>query len=430
MKKLLVFGLATLLVIAFCVPASALENVFGGFWRVRGYKMKYFSGTKDDNDLDATQTTTRTRLYYTAILNDNLSFVNKFEMDAVFGEQGGYGDFGADGVDVEVKNSYADFNTGPLEWKLGVFGSVVGRSLVFDNDHAGAEVVYRGGNDRWWLRGRWFKAYEAGQGETNKKDYDGAGLETSFKIGEAGDIRPYFIYSWSRRFQGGGNITGVSDTFWGDLGEANNAGIYWAGFDTDWTLGSVALYGSFAYSGGEIKGDGDVDDSDLKGYVVLLGADIPLGPATIHTKGFYASGDAAEVEPGSDINGYVGFSDSFYWSEIMGFGTLDDVAVSAGSPGDKLNNIWAINLGATIKPFDKMSIRGDLWYAAKPQDDPVTGEDKLGVEGNLYINYELVENLNLQLIGAYLWADDATARDDNGNDDDPYEIGFQTSLSF
>jgi hypothetical protein len=114
----------------------------------------------------------------------------------------------------------------------------------------------------------------------------------------------------------------------------------------------------------------------------------------------------------------------------MGFGTLDDVAVSAGSPGDKLNNIWAINLGATIKPFDKMSIRGDLWYAAKPQDDPVTGEDKLGVEGNLYINYELVENLNLQLIGAYLWADDATARDDNGNDDDPYEIGFQTSLSF
>jgi hypothetical protein len=54
---------------------------------------------------------------------------------------------------------------------------------------------------------------------------------------------------------------------------------------------------------------------------------------------------------------------------------------------------------------------------------------KLGIEGDLHINYELVENLNLELIGAYLWADDATSIDGK-NDDDPYEIGFQTSLSF
>ena len=141
MKKLLVFGLAALLVIAFCVPASALENVFGGYWRVRGYKMKDFSGSDIGNDDDASQTTTRTRLYYTAVLNDNLKFVNKFEMDAVFGGQGdgSYGDLGADGVRVEVKNSYADFNTGPLNWKLGVQGAAIGRSLVFDNDFAGAQ---------------------------------------------------------------------------------------------------------------------------------------------------------------------------------------------------------------------------------------------------------------------------------------------------
>ena len=434
MKKLLVFGLATLLVIAFCVPASALENVFGGYWRVRGYKMKNFSGSDIGNDDDATQTTTRTRLYYTAVLNDNLSFVNKFEMDAVFGEQGGYGDFGADGINVEVKNSYADFNTGPLEWKLGVFGSAIGRSLVFDNDHSGAEVVYRGGSDRWWLRGRWLKAYEAGAGNTNKKDYDAAALETSFSIGEAGSIRPFGVYSWSRRFVGGDDITGVS----GQFPRGNDANIYWLGLDADFTLGSVALYGSAVYSGGTVDGDtfqtgaGRVttNDLDVKGYVVLLGADIPLGPATLHTQGFYASGDASDPTLGNgDLNGYVGLSDSYYWAEIMGFGTLDDVAVSAGSPGDKLNNIWALNLGATIKPFDKLSIRGDLWYAEKPKDDPITDEKKLGIEGDLHINYELVENLNLELIGAYLWADDATSIDGK-NDDDPYEIGFQTSLSF
>jgi hypothetical protein len=430
MKKLLVFGLATLLVIAFCVPASALENVFGGYWRVRGYKMKDFSG-KSDGDLDTTQTTTRTRLYYTAVLNDNLKLVNKFEMDAVFGEQGsGYGDLGADGVKVEVKNSYADFNLGPTNWKLGVMGGAIGRSLVFDNDFSGAQVVYRGMDNNWWLRGSWIKPYEAytnGSGNTslNKEDYDAVALESMFKLGDLGELRPYGVYSWSQRFQGAAAINGVSR-----LPDGNDASIYWLGLDTDLTLGSVALYGSVAYSGGTIDGQDGAQDTDLKGYVVVVGADVPLGPATLHTKNFYASGDAAEPERGSDVNGYVGLSDSFYWSEIMGFGTFDDVAVSAGSPGDKLTNIWAISLGATIKPFDKLSIRGDVWYAEKPEDDPITDDDKLGVEADLRINYELVEGLNLELVGAYLWADDATSTDDDGNDEDPYEIGFQTSLSF
>ena len=425
MKKLLVFGLAALLVIAFCVPASALENVFGGYWRVRGFKQKDFSG-KSDGPQDISATDTRTRLYYTAILNDNLRLVNKFEMDAVFGEQGGYGDYGADGVSVEVKNTYADFKLGPTEWKLGVFGSAIGRSLVFDNDHSGAEIVYRGGSENWWLRGRWLKAYEAGSGNTtdNNEDYDAVSLEASVNLGEAGSIRPYAVYSWSKRFQGSAAITGVSR-----LPDGNDADIYWLGLDTDLTLGPVALYGSFASSLGTIDGQAGEDDTDLSGYVVLLGADIPIGPATIHTQGFYASGDAAEPERGSDINGYVGLSDSYYWSEIMGYGTIDN-QLSAGTPGDKLTNIWAVNLGATIKPFDKLSIRGDVWYAEHVEDDPITDEKKLGVEGDLHINYELVEGLNLQLIGAYLWADDATSTDDDGNDEDPYEIAFQTSLSF
>jgi hypothetical protein len=429
MKKLLVFGLATLLVIAFCVPASALENIFGGYWRVRGYKMKYFTGN-GENTLDATQTTTRTRLYYTAVLNDNLKFVNKFEMDAVFGDQSGYGDFGADGINVEVKNSYAEFNTGPsLTWKLGVMGGVIGRSLVFDNDYSGAEGVFWGNADKtWWLRARWLKAYEAGVGNTNKKDYDAVSLDTMFPIGEAGSIRPYGVYSWSKRFVGSDNINGPIR-----MPDGNDASLYWVGLDADFNLGSIALYGSVGYNGGTIDNAGGGDDVDYKGYVVLLGADVPLGPATLHTQGFYASGDGAkDINEGADFNGWNGLSDSFYWAEIMGFGTLDDVAVSAGSPGDRLTNIWALNLGATIKPFDKLSIRGDVWYAAHPQDDPFTDEKKLGLEGDLHITYELVENLNLELIGAYLWADDATssAPDAGDNKDDPYEIGFQTSLSF
>ena len=44
MRKLLVLGLAALLVVAFTLPASALENKFGGYWRTRFFSQNDFAG--------------------------------------------------------------------------------------------------------------------------------------------------------------------------------------------------------------------------------------------------------------------------------------------------------------------------------------------------------------------------------------------------
>ena len=51
-------------------------------------------------------------------------------------------------------------------------------------------------------------------------------------------------------------------------------------------------------------------------------------------------------------------------------------------------------------------------------------EDELGTEVDLKITYELVEGLNLDVVGAYLFAGDATG------EDDPIEVGSRLSLSF
>jgi hypothetical protein len=418
MKKLLVFGMAALLVVAFSLPASALENQFGGYWRVRGYTQQEFDGSGTGAQ-DVSQLDTRTRLYWTAILNDNLKLVNKFEMDAVFGRPE-YGDFGADGVAVEVKNTYADFITGPVEWMLGVQGAAIGRSLVFDNDFAGAVAVYRA--DRWWLRGSWLKNYEGGVGDdANDQDYDALALEASISLGEGGSIRPYFVYSWSKEFIAPAEFSPYIPS------GGDDADVSWIGLDADFNLGPVVLFGSAGYVFGESKGALAGQDADITGYVLLLGGSVPLGPASINFEGFYASGDDDPTD--TDIEGWAGLSDSYYWAEIMGYGVVDN-QVSAGSPADKLNNIYALNLGASIKPYDKLSISGDLWFASKVEKDPITDEKDLGLEADLRITYELVEGLNLDLIGAYLWAGDATAIDANGNDKNPYELAFQTSLSF
>jgi hypothetical protein len=57
------------------------------------------------------------------------------------------------------------------------------------------------------------------------------------------------------------------------------------------------------------------------------------------------------------------------------------------------------------------------------------GEDELGVEIDLVATYQLIEGMNLDLVGAYLFAGDAISTT-GSNDDDPYEVGMRLSLSF
>jgi hypothetical protein len=125
----------------------------------------------------------------------------------------------------------------------------------------------------------------------------------------------------------------------------------------------------------------------------------------------------------------------------MGLGMFDERNTgysnnhSNNSCGDAISNIMAANIGASFSPMEKLNVGLDLWYAKLAEDidaDPITagmqGESELGTEVDLKITYELVEGLNLDVVGAYLFAGDATYK--GANDADPYEIGTQLSLSF
>ncbi|MBW2593906.1 MAG: hypothetical protein JRE58_13070, partial [Deltaproteobacteria bacterium] len=144
MKKFSILLFAALLVVAFTMPAAALETEFGGYWRTRFFTEQNFTGEDESEAMDFTWVDTRTRLYFTAILNDNLKFVNKFEFDAQWGDSG-YGDIGTDGKGkFEIKHSYADFNVGSVNAKLGAQGVTLARGFLFDDDFMGAHVTFKG----------------------------------------------------------------------------------------------------------------------------------------------------------------------------------------------------------------------------------------------------------------------------------------------
>ena len=316
------------------------------------------------------------------------------------------------------------------------------RGFIFADTASGAVLSTKFGDTL--VPFAWFKANEGGV-DFNSRDTDVFALYPVFNFGESFSLNPFVIYGYSK--QGDDPAAGVRNQLstygenYDDTGTAtriapdDGLGVYWIGANVDASLGAFNLWFSGAYQGGNLDFDAG-QDYDVKAYLVALGANVPLGPASLHSQIFYASGDD-DVDD-SDAEAFFGVGGggagwAYYWSEIMGNGIFDE-QISTGSTVD-ISNLWAFNIGATIKPMEKLSLTGDIWYAAHVEDDQVLidnadeKETNLGIEVDLKATYQLTEGLNLDLVGAYLFADDATSTDGK-NDEDPYELGARLSISF
>jgi hypothetical protein len=405
------------MVATFAVPASAFENKFGGYWRVRGYMNRNFTGEDETEAMDVTMMDTRTRLYYTAVFSDNLKFVNKVEMDAVFGSnahQGAYGDIGADGVGVEVKNSYADFNLGSLNFKAGVQGAAIARGFIFDDDFSGLNIAYMG--DGVTVPFVWIKAYEGsadGGKDANENDVDYYALIPTFAVGDGISVNPIVVYA-----------TSEDASQWSSTAAYEEVNLWYVGATADITMDAVSIWLLGLYEGGDVDFAGG-GNGDVSAWAFGAGASLAAGPVDVHGQIVYATGDG---DSDDDVEVFfVPKGASYYWAEIMGSGTFDWNMGSANSPEDQITNVFFAGIGASFKPIDKLTLGADLWYA-KLAEENAAGDEDLGTELDFKLTYNLVDNLNLDVIAAYLFTGDATYKGDN--DENAYELGYRLSLSF
>lgn len=401
-------------VVAAAVPALAFENQFGGYWRTRAFTQKDFNPNETG---DSSRADSRTRLYYTAEFNKNFKFVNKFEMDAIWGSKeyydrpaasnkAGSGGIGADSISVEVKNSYADFTpVDNLNFKIGTQGTVLSQGFLFNDDFSGAVITYNMKPVK--LPFLWLKYYEGGPGidaagdKMNDQDIDVYALSPEISLGNGAMINPLIAYQTQ---------------------DSSETDIYTLGLNAELKNNAVKAWFVGMYQGGEI------DETDLAAYLLAAGADFKAtNELTISAKGFYASGDDNAND--NDLEAYYGFNklqgQDFHWAEIMGGGIFDsNVSNGIGGYGyNAISNISAVNLGASFKAMDKLTLYGDVWYAML-NEVANNADDDLGTEIDLKARYMIFENLALDVVGAYLIAGDATG------DDDPYEIGTQLELKF
>ena len=385
MKKIIASAVGLMMVGGVAVTtASAVENQFGGYWRVRSFVQDNFDG---QDSASVWRTDSRTRLYYTAKFNDDFKFVNKFEFNTRWGDNVG-GDIGADGTAIwRIKNSYADFTLGAVRTKLGIQGGAIGRGLVFDDDFSGINVSANLGT----VTPTFLYIAVDDENAGNTQDRSMAAAVVPVKIGDAITLTPYFVYDY---------ISTLSDDNW------------YLGADFDLKMDAVSAWGTFVYNGGKAA-----EGVDNAGFLLAGGATASIA----HGQAIYASGD-----DGGDLTTNDAFvvapGGCYYWSEIMGLGTFDTGA-SNGSPGCGITNLAAFNGGVTIKPMDKLTLKGDIWYAMLAEND-ANGQDELGLELDGKVTYAIMDNLNLDLVLAYLFSGDATGPED------VLEAGARISLKF
>lgn len=421
MKKLLIGLLAVGLVLALTLPASAFDSEFGGYWRTRAYIQKNFTGNELGTQ-DLQRVDTRTRLYYTAVFSPDFKFVNKFEFNNVWGDTVG-GDIGTDATTIfRIKNSYADFNLGAVNFKIGLQGQTIHRGFLFDDDFAGAVVTFKGSG--FSIPFVWMKAYEGGTGNTaNDNDVDYYVLKPNFTFGNI-SLTPTLAYIYSKDASKWAGTYKPSPYAVSPFKETK---IWTVGLDADVKIGdSSTAWFTGIYEGGSadlnVAGGGSVD---IRAYLLALGGKVAAGPMDIHGQVFYATGDDPTTTDKIEAF-YVPAGRSYYWSEIMGFGIFDN-QWSAHSCADQISNVMAANIGVGFKVSDALNLKADVWYAKLAEKD-AAGNDILGTEIDLVLTYSLMKNLNLDLVGAYLFAGDATYG--GSNDKNPYEIGTRLSFSF
>ncbi len=486
MKKLSVLLVAALVVLALAMPAAAFENEFGGYWRTRFYTDIGFSGsdrttytegirtidpvtrqpitqnvTRANQDVNAVDT--RTRLFYTAKFSENLKFVNKFELNAVWGEgNGGYGQVGADnngGDYFRVKQSYVDFKLAEQRFTIGVQNFQLARGYIVDDDASGVKAIFKV-NDSIYLPLIFMKMYEGGVGKlassgVSNSDYDVNAyvFYPTIYINKENTLKPHVAYLTS---ENGSKASAKATNFFNDANGATflpgvtKVDLWTAGLEYDGKIGIFDLGATGIFQFGNVTVPAAMynnhDQLNFTGNLFDLFGGVNLGPANIHVKGIYSSGNKHDEDPARSGNlaGFVtpGKRDtwgaSYYWAEIMGEGIIDNQA-PLGAPDDKISNVYIANLGGSYKLLADLKFAADLWWANRAQDVAIATaagqrqrySSTLGTELDLVATYTIVDNLKLDLIGAYLWAGDCiTMAVDPRGSTNPIELAAQFSLAF
>lgn len=347
---------------------------------------------------------TRARLYFVAE-DDEKKVRGTYALEVDIDSGDPDGDLGGDGINVETRRAYIDFEL-PFDPAtrayMGLQGVGAGSDWVFDDNASGVKVVRSMGNFGAALG--WFR-YD----ETNQYVH--------------GDESDLWLLDLNYNFENGniGAFVYLTDT---DGDDVRYYGI-------DGSMEAGAFSGQF--TGIYLDGEDATDTIDYKSYLLHLEGTYSFNNSYVQLGWYYASGDDDAAD--NDAEGYFALGNNASvtntWTGSMAFfEALDLEAGGTGIPfiGNFGANVAYLNFGHEFtEKFDGRL--GLIWINAA--EDVNYGDDKdMGWEVNGEINYAISENLNFGLGAGYVIAGDATDDFQADDGDDLWRVTSAFTLSF
>jgi len=465
LKKTVAIAAAAGALAAISVPAMAFENEFHGIYNLKFFVSNYENGGTATIDptgrtvkaataatatlnqttgavilTPATAASTsyydnekrkannffeqRARLQYIAKASDDLKLVTHFELDAKFGgdKSGKYavssdaGVLDADGISLETKHVYLDFNLGKsVNVKTGIMPVKDSLKGVFlDADIAGilattklgsatvATGYYRVKTDSslfipaWTSQAAATTSYNTNISELGHNNADVFILDGKYAISKDLNVGgAYYLLS--------------------DYSTGTPSTVHVFGVNADAKIGPAAVSGFVAAETGYAVSA--ARRASISAYAANVAAKIAIGPGTLKTAGLFLSGDGDAATGNNNawatagVNTYAEGGMFLLFRTGVG-GTTNDRTLSGGNFGSMNNRgaiLYTLGYDATITPklYTNANV-GMLWLAKTDTNlinqgtAKTNGGDLLGTEINLETGYKVYDNLTARVQLAYV----------------------------
>lgn len=440
-------ALGVLLAIGFAGSASAVEVKLHGDLNHRftlytdqgrmfaGSETSKTAGVVDKNGVDESWGEIKYRLWIDVATDDGkIKGVYAIEMGAVrFGDGstlGGStkgGAFSGDGINVETRWAYTDFQLPWTESKarltVGLMPFVV-NDFVWNETAMGVQFAGAAGPVDYklaWVRGR--ENFNDDSNDDLFEDLDALLARADFKPTEGARIGVFALYEG--RNPGSDSLEAFSSGTQYQVKLLGNQDfdIYTLGVDGTYgfALGSAKAFLNWdlIYQGGSLD-DNTAVSRDISAYLAHADFGVNFGPTRLTYTVLYASGDDNAAD--GDIENFMSTDVDRFDSIIFMEGGYTDDNYFTEAPHILDKGLFLNKVAVDHQATDKLKVGGALLYVMTAEDLS-NGEDTLGVEVDAYLSYKLYEGLELAFNAGYLFADDgmdafeATAAQDGKGED-------------
>jgi len=491
MRKFLLVLLTMGLIMAFAMPAAALDVKFGGSYYVQGIYDHNRSLTGGAGDGSTQFIAQRLRMQTEFKIAEGLSLVTRFDaLEKKWGDNtwGGHPNYDSvnrvssgNGVsreqeNIEFERAYIDFNTAIGRFMVGYQNFIAFGTSFIDTHVArpGIKYILPIGNTTIVLAMEQIKEGESNltvttvspatsgnhvsntaQGYVSNGDktaYDFAVIQ-KFKGGDAGVLFQYLY---------GKDTNNMSRSWYGSTPPPSATAIAGQNNGTTKafiidpyvkaTFGPVFMEAELYYGGGylyeyENRSTAPGPDVKIETWGAYVHAMANLAPAYVGAKFIWMKGDDPKSAGEREGGLAAGLSMGQIASPCMILFN-DETSTWMGNIGrdpfvnNFIDNVWLYGIYAGVKPIPKLDIQVGVYYAYADEEPTANGltasatnpryvDRVYGTEVDIIAKYKIYDNLEYMLGFGYLFAGDyfkGTNNSKNVNDD--YMVTHKLTLSF